>query len=99
MAAAKPIVASSIPQNREVIEDGVTGLVVPTSDPLAIARAIARFAKAPELARVCARAARQRVLDQYTLEGTLEATWALYRDLVAGSRRSGSVGGGSGGRE
>jgi glycosyltransferase involved in cell wall biosynthesis len=94
MAAEKPIVASSIPQNREVIEDGVTGLVVPTKDPLAIARAIARFTKAPELARGCAQAARQRVLDGYTLERTLEVTWALYRDLVAGSRLSASVGDG-----
>ena len=86
MAAAKPIVASSIPHNREVIEDGVTGLVVPTSNPLAIARAIARFATEPELARVCAQAARQRVLDQYTLERTLDATWGLYRDPVLGLR-------------
>ena len=86
MAAAKPIVASSIPHNREVIEDGVTGLVVPTSNPLAIGRAIARFATEPELARVCAQAARQRVLDQYTLERTLDATWGLYRDPVLGLR-------------
>jgi len=86
MAAAKPIVASSIPNNREVIEDGVTGLVVPTSNPLAIARAIARFATNPELARACAQAARQRVLDQYTLERTLDATWALYRNPVRARR-------------
>ena len=94
MAAAKPIVASAIPHNREVIEDGVTGLVVPTSNPLAIARAIAGFATNPELARVCAQAARQRVLDQYTLERTLEETWALYRDPVPGSRRNGNGRGG-----
>jgi len=94
MAATKPIVASSIPQNREVIEDGVTGLVVPTSNPRAIARAIARFAKDPELARACGQAARQRVLDQYTLERTLEATWALYRDPVLPSRRNGNGSGG-----
>jgi glycosyltransferase involved in cell wall biosynthesis len=90
MAAAKPIVATSIPHNREVIEDGVTGLVVPTSNPLTIARAIARFATDPEMARACAHAARQRVLDHYTLERTLEATWALYRDPVQGSRRNGN---------
>lgn len=90
MAAAKPIVASSIPHNREVIEDGVTGLVVPTSNPLAIARAIARYATDPELARVCAQAARQRVLDQYTLAGTLEATWALYQDRALGARPNGN---------
>src|SRR5262245_4477203 len=88
MAAAKPIVASSIPHNREVIEEGVTGLVVPTSNPLAIARAIARFATDTELARVCAQAARQRVLDQYTLKRTLDATWALYRDAVPGCGRT-----------
>ena len=99
MAAAKPIVASAIPHNREVIEDGVTGLVVPTSNPLAIARAIARFATTPELARVCAQAARQRVLDQYTLERTLEETWALYRDPVPGSRRNLNGRGEGGGRE
>jgi glycosyltransferase involved in cell wall biosynthesis len=98
MAATKPIVASSIPQNREVIEDGVTGLVVPTSNPLAIARAIARFAKDPELARACGQAARQRVLDQYTLERTLEATWSLYRDPVLGCGGTGTDEEGGGGR-
>jgi hypothetical protein len=35
---------------------------------------------------VCAQAARQRVLDQYTLERTLDATWGLYRDPVLGLR-------------
>jgi glycosyltransferase involved in cell wall biosynthesis len=83
MAAAKPIVATSILPNAELIEDEVTGLRVPLRDPEQIARAIARFVREPELARSCGMAARRRVLGSYTIDRMFQETWDLYVDLLS----------------
>jgi len=82
MAAAKPIVATSIAPNAELIENGVTGLLTPVKSPEKIAEAIARFVREPELAQKCATKARERVLKNYTLERMFQETWDLYLGLL-----------------
>lgn len=88
MAAAKPVVATSILPNIELIEHEVTGLLVPPKSPEQIARAIMRFVSEPNLAEHCAAAARQRVLERYTLDRMFEETWNLYVQLLAERRRA-----------
>ena len=82
MAAAKPIVTTSIPPNAELIEHEVTGLLVPPKSPEQVAKAIARFIRDPGLAQRCAGAARQRVLEHYTIDRMFQETWDLYNDLL-----------------
>lgn len=82
MAAAKPIVATAILPNAELIEPEVTGLLVSPKAPEEIARAIARFVQEPELAEKCAGNARQRVLQDYTIDRMLSQTWDLYLGLL-----------------
>jgi glycosyltransferase involved in cell wall biosynthesis len=84
MASARPIVITNILPNAELIEHEVTGLLVPPKSPEQIAEAIARFARESDLAQCCAAAARQRVLDQYTLDRMFQETWDLYLDLLHG---------------
>lgn len=84
MAAAKPIVTTTILPNAELIEHQVTGLLVPPRAPDQIAAAIARFVREPELAQACGAAARQRVLAQYSIERMFQETLQLYVDLLAG---------------
>ena len=83
MAAAKPIVTTSIPPNAELVEHGVTGLLVPTRSPERLAEAIARFAKDEELAASCAQQARAKLLEHYSIERMFQETWDLYVDLLA----------------
>ena len=83
MAAAKPIVTTSIPPNAELIEHEVTGLLVPSKSPQQVAEAIARFVQDPGLAQSCAKAARVRVLERYTIDRMFQETWDLYVDLLA----------------
>lgn len=60
MAAGVPVVASNIPGYREVVRDGVDGLLVAPNDPDSLARALLRVLREPELASALARAGRER---------------------------------------
>jgi glycosyltransferase involved in cell wall biosynthesis len=86
MAAARPIVTTSILPNAELIEHGVTGILVPPRSPKQVAEAIARFVQEPELAQRYAAAARQRVLERYTIDRMFQETWDLYISLVKEKR-------------
>lgn len=50
MACGAPCVASDVPGNRDVIDPGVTGLLVPPGDPSALAAAVSRVLGDPALA-------------------------------------------------
>ena len=60
MAAGLPVVATDIPGYREVVSDGVEGLLVPPRDPEALAAAVVRILKEPELAKRLGEAGRER---------------------------------------
>jgi glycosyltransferase involved in cell wall biosynthesis len=83
MAAAKPIVTTSVLPNAELIEHQVTGLLVPPRSPEQIAQAIARFVNEPELAQSCGIAARHRLLEGYSIDRMFHETWDLYIDLLS----------------
>ena len=79
MAASKPIVATNIMPNQELIEHEQTGLLVDTHAPAQIAEAVLRFLDDPKLARTCGQNARERVLESYTLERMFSETFQLYQ--------------------
>jgi glycosyltransferase involved in cell wall biosynthesis len=82
MAAAKPIVATSILPNAELIENEHTGLLVDPRAPEQIAQAIARFVFDPQLAKRCGEAAQQRAIERYTIERMFQETWDLHQALL-----------------
>jgi phosphatidylinositol alpha-mannosyltransferase len=60
MAAGLPVVASDIPGYREVVTDGVDGLLVSPRDPEALAAGLVRILREPELAKPLGEAGRER---------------------------------------
>jgi glycosyltransferase involved in cell wall biosynthesis len=82
MAAGVPVVATRVGGNPEVVENGVTGLLIPPRDPHALASAICRFLENPELASRFGRAGRQRVTQQFSLERMVGETEDLYLKLL-----------------
>jgi glycosyltransferase involved in cell wall biosynthesis len=48
MACGVPLVVSDVPSNREWIEDGYNGLIVPVRDRDSLARAVVRLLKSPD---------------------------------------------------
>jgi glycosyltransferase involved in cell wall biosynthesis len=60
MEAGLPVIASNVGAVPEIITDGVDGLLVPPSDPPAMAAAVTRLATSPGLRNRLATAARER---------------------------------------
>jgi glycosyltransferase involved in cell wall biosynthesis len=82
MAVARPIIASSADGNRELIEDGIHGWLVPPEDPVMLAKTIQKALRDPDEARRRGAAARQRVITQFSLE-TMVVAW---EKLLMGKR-------------
>jgi glycosyltransferase involved in cell wall biosynthesis len=80
MAAAKPIVTTSILPNAELIDHEITGLLIPPRSPEQIAQAITRFVNDNELADSCGNNARNLVLESFTLDRMFQETLDLYHE-------------------
>jgi glycosyltransferase involved in cell wall biosynthesis len=83
MAAARPVVATAVGDVPAVVHDGVTGLLVPAGDAVALGAAIARILKEPALAAHLGAAARRHALSTYGPSRMAQAFLTLYRDLGA----------------
>jgi len=76
-----PVVASRIGGIPDVVEDGVTGILVPPGDAAALAAALRRVLDEPDLARKLGEAGRRRLHEQFSWEA-ITARWeAVYSSL------------------
>lgn len=85
MAAGLPVVATDVGGCRELIEDGVTGLLVPARNPDAMAQALTRVSQDHEWRVLAGRAARKRA-EQFSWAAAAEAHAQLYGSLLASAR-------------
>ncbi|MET3008695.1 glycosyltransferase family 4 protein [Stenotrophomonas koreensis] len=84
-ACALPLVTTDVPGCREVVSDGVDGLLVPARDADALARAIARLQDDPELAQRLGEAARAKALAEFDERIVIARTMAVYDELQQGA--------------
>jgi glycosyltransferase involved in cell wall biosynthesis len=82
MAAGIPVIATRVGGNPEVIEDGVSGLLVPPRDSAAIAAAMIRLLEDEDLALRLGQAGMRRVSELFSLSGSVQQTEHLYQRLV-----------------
>lgn len=82
MAMERPVVATAVNGVPELIEEGVSGHLVPRGDEGALTRAALALLRAPERAKALGRAARRRVAERFAVGRMLERTEALYLELV-----------------
>lgn len=80
--ASLPVVATRVGGILEVVEDGVTGLLVPPRDPEALAEAIITLLQNGERAKAMGRAGQERVEKHFSAERMVQQTEALYEELV-----------------
>jgi len=80
-------VATAVGGNPEMVQEGVTGLLVPPRDARSLAAAIERLLRDPALGRQLGSAGRQSVTENFSLESMAQKTASLYRSLLAGAGR------------
>ncbi|MFK5979965.1 MAG: glycosyltransferase, partial [Rhizobiaceae bacterium] len=84
MAAKLPMVVTDAGGNGEAVIDGVTGKVVPISDPEALGSAILQLVTDPSLAKKMGIAGRKRIEQQFSLGSCVDRYEEFYRSLIQG---------------
>ncbi len=82
MAAGKAIVSTAVDGCREVLEDGVTGLLVPPRDPGALSAALLRCLDGAELRASLAKRAREASA-RYDIDACVAQMQDLYDEILA----------------
>jgi glycosyltransferase involved in cell wall biosynthesis len=83
-AAGKPSVAVRVGSVPDMIEDGVSGYVVPQDDIPSLADRLVRVLTDEPLRRRMGAVARQRVEERYSLRRVVAQYMDLYRDVARG---------------
>ena len=84
-AMGVPVIATDIRGCRQVVQDGVTGLLVPPRDAAALARAVETLALDGERRRAMGAAARDKAAAEFDEQRVIAVTLAVYEALL-GSR-------------
>lgn len=90
MASGLPVIATRVGGNPELVQEKVTGVLVPSADAGAMAEAIANYARVPATAAECGRQARAEVLKCFSMDSMEAAYRGLYDRLLfdsVGARR------------
>jgi glycosyltransferase involved in cell wall biosynthesis len=82
MAEQKPVVATNGGGVPEIVEDGVTGILVPMGDATGMAEAIDYLLQHPGEAAAMGLRGRQRVEQYFTIQKTARMVEAVYRDVL-----------------
>jgi L-malate glycosyltransferase len=82
MAMGVPVVAATVGGNPEIVDDGVTGILVPPKDGAALARAMCSLLEDRNLAHRMGAAGKQRVAERFGVDRAVVEVEQLYEHLV-----------------
>ena len=82
LASGRPVVATNVGGTRDVVEDGVSGFLVPFGDVRASAERLERLARDRELRDRMGSAGQARTLERYRVPRLVEDVDRLYRSLL-----------------
>ena len=83
-AAGRPLIATDVPGNREVVRHGDNGLLIPVRDPGALAAAIEELAGDPERRIAMGHASRTLAEAEFSDDAVARATLAIYEHSGVG---------------
>jgi glycosyltransferase involved in cell wall biosynthesis len=83
MSLGTPALITDIPGNREMIEDGVSGYVVPKANPEAMGKALLKMYQKPDATMAMGKAALERIKNRFSSEITIKGYEEAYLSLVA----------------
>jgi len=85
MAAKRPVIATNITGNREVVDDGINGVLCQPMDSTALAKALIDLIENPKKARLLGERAREKVEQHFEEQMMLKQTLELYRAQIEGA--------------
>ena len=85
-ATGKPIVATNVGGNAEIVEHEGNGLLVPSDQPEALAKAIAELLTDKEKGRKMGEFGRKKFQEEFTLDGMVKRYEALYESCLCSPR-------------
>jgi glycosyltransferase involved in cell wall biosynthesis len=83
MSAGLPCVATWVSGSKDVIINGVTGLIVQPEDVMALANALLQFMAYPQFARECGQRARAFIEERYSFESVISQYYQLYAQMLS----------------
>jgi len=87
MATGLPVIATNVGGNPELVLEGATGMLVPRSDPDAMAEAMASYAESEVLRKTHGAAGRLRVETLFSLDLMVSRYLGLYEGVLSRNRR------------
>jgi glycosyltransferase involved in cell wall biosynthesis len=84
MAASLPVIATTVGGNAEAVKDGLSGLLVPSDDPVALSAAIIRLLANPSEAKAMGEAGKALVAEKFTNEAMMKRITGAYEVLLSG---------------
>jgi glycosyltransferase involved in cell wall biosynthesis len=82
MSVGKPVVATAVAGPLEIVEDGLSGLLVPPRDPEALSKALVELLKDPRRRASMGKRGRERVEALFSLDSQMRSLTALYDRLL-----------------
>lgn len=86
MAMGLPVIATAIGGSVDQVVDGITGYLIPPSQPGILAERLLQLAQDPLLRRKMADAARQRIAESFRIEDKVAELQAIYQHAVDDDR-------------
>jgi len=83
MSSGRACIATDIPGSRDLVEHGRSGFTVPPENVEGLADALHRLAFSKEMRTVLGTAARERVLQSYTIDKEVSAHLAIYEEVIS----------------
>ncbi|WP_448807363.1 glycosyltransferase family 4 protein [Aminobacterium colombiense] len=81
-ACGKPLIASDIPACREIVREGINGILVPPKDAVALANAIAKILLNPILLEQFGQNGRKIACTEFAEEMIISQTLEVYREML-----------------
>lgn len=83
MASGLPVIATRVGGNPELVEEGVTGQLIPSGDPAALAQALLDYADDPARLACQGAAARARVEAHFSMDAMVRGYLGVYDEVLA----------------
>ena len=83
MANGLPVVATSVMGTKDLVVDGLTGLLVPPKDPYSLAKAINKLLENPGMAEEMGRNGKERIEKEFSVEVVGEKIHNIYSSLYS----------------